>query len=46
MEHVLEAVARYKAEELIRKIEEDSRDVPELSPGTVLRWLRVDRESH
>ena len=41
-----ETVARYEAEEIIKKIEEDLRNVPELPSGTVSRWLRIDRESH
>jgi hypothetical protein len=41
-----ETVSRYEVEEVIRKVEEDLRDVPELPPGTVSRWIRVDREGH
>lgn len=41
-----EAVARYEAEEVIKKIEEDLKNIPELPPGTVARWLRIDREGH
>jgi len=41
-----ETMARYEAEEIIRKIEEDLKNIPELPPGTVSRWLRIDRESH
>ena len=41
-----DAVSRYEAEEVLRKIEEDLKDVPELPPGTVSRWIRLDRESH
>jgi Arc/MetJ-type ribon-helix-helix transcriptional regulator len=41
-----ETVSRYEVEEVIRRVEEDLRDVPELPPGTVSRWIRVDRESH
>ena len=40
-----ETVSRYEVEEVIRRAEEDLRDVPELPPGTVSRWIRVDRES-
>jgi hypothetical protein len=40
-----ETVSRYEVEEVIRRVEEDLRDVPELPPGTVSRWIRVDRES-
>jgi len=41
-----ETVSRLEAEEVLGKIEEDLRDVPELPAGTVSRWIRVDRESH
>ncbi len=41
-----ETVSRYEVEEVVRRVEEDLRDVPELPPGTVSRWIRVDRESH
>jgi hypothetical protein len=41
-----ETVSRYEFEEVVRRVEEDLRDVPELPPGTVSRWIRVDRESH
>jgi hypothetical protein len=41
-----ETVSRYEFEEAVRRVEEDLRDVPELPPGTVSRWIRVDRESH
>jgi hypothetical protein len=41
-----ETVSRYEVEETVRRVEEDLRDVPELPPGTVSRWVRVDRESH
>ncbi len=41
-----EAVSRYEAEEVIRKVEEDLKNIPELPPGTVSRWLRIDREGH
>jgi hypothetical protein len=38
-----ETVSRYEFEEVVRR---DLRDVPELLPGTVSRWIRVDREDH
>ena len=41
-----ETVSRYEVEEAVRRVEEDLRDVPELPPGTVSSWVRVDRESH
>ena len=41
-----DAVSRYEAEEVLKKIEEDLKDVPELPPGTVSGWIRLDRESH
>jgi hypothetical protein len=41
-----EVVARYEAEEIIKRVEEDLKDVPELPLGTVSRWLRSDGESH
>jgi len=41
-----ETASRYEVEEAVRRVEEDLRDVPELPPGTVSRWIRVDRESH
>jgi Arc/MetJ-type ribon-helix-helix transcriptional regulator len=41
-----ETVSRYEVEEVIRRVEEDLRDVPELPPGTVSMWIRVDREGH
>jgi hypothetical protein len=39
-------VARIEAEKLLKKIEEHLKDVPELPPGTVVKWIRSDRESH
>jgi hypothetical protein len=41
-----ETMPRYEFEEVVRRVEEDLRDVPELLPGTVSRWIRVDREGH
>jgi hypothetical protein len=41
-----ETVSRYEFEEVVRRVEEDLRDVPELPPGTASKWIRVDRESH
>jgi hypothetical protein len=41
-----ETVSRYEVEEVIRRVEEDLRDIPELPPGTVSSWVRVNRESH
>ncbi len=41
-----EKIAQYEAEELLEKIREHLKDVPELPRGTVTRWLRSDRESH
>jgi hypothetical protein len=41
-----ETVSRYEFEEVVRRVEEDLRDIPELPPGTASRWIRVDRESH
>jgi hypothetical protein len=41
-----ETVSRYEVEEAVRRVEEDLRDIPELPPGTVSSWVRVDRESH
>ncbi|RLG86472.1 MAG: hypothetical protein DRO39_03140 [Thermoprotei archaeon] len=40
-----EAVARYEAEAVIRRVEQHLSDVPELPPGTVSRWVRSDRGS-
>jgi len=39
-------VTRIEAEKLLKKIEEHLKDVPELPPGTVVKWIRSDRESH
>ncbi len=39
-------VAQLELEEIIRRVEEHLRDVPELPAGTVVRWLRGDREGH
>jgi sulfatase maturation enzyme AslB (radical SAM superfamily) len=39
-------VARIEAEKLLKKIEEHLKDIPELPPGTVVKWIRSDRESH
>jgi L-fucose isomerase-like protein len=44
--YIEETVSRYEVEELLRKIEEDLKDLPELPSGTVARWIRIDRESH
>ena len=41
-----ETVSRYEVEEVIRRVEEDLRDVPELPSGTASRWIRVDRGGH
>jgi hypothetical protein len=41
-----ETVSRLEAEELLKKIENDLRDVPTLPAGTVSRWIRADRDSH
>jgi hypothetical protein len=41
-----EVVARYEAEEIIKRVEEDLKDLPELPLGNVSRWLRSDRGSH
>jgi predicted DNA-binding protein len=41
-----ETVSRLEAEELLSRIERDLEDVPELSAGTVSRWIRADRNSH
>jgi hypothetical protein len=41
-----ETVSRLEAEELLKEIENDLRDVPILPAGTVSRWIRVDRDSH
>jgi hypothetical protein len=41
-----ETVSRYEFEEVVRRVEEDLRDVPELPPGTASKWIRVDGESH
>jgi len=41
-----ETVTRYEAEIVIRRVEEHLKDVPELPPSTVARWMRSDRESH
>ena len=35
-----------EVEKLLKKIKEHLKDVPELPPGTVARWIREDRESH
>ena len=39
-------LSRLEAQELLKKIENDLRDVPILPAGTVSRWIRVDRDSH
>ena len=39
-----DVVSRYEAEEVLRKVKEDLKDVPELPAGTVSRWVRLDRE--
>lgn len=41
-----ETASRLEAQELIRKIENDLKDVPTLSSDTVSRWIRADRDSH
>ncbi|MDT7889025.1 MAG: CopG family transcriptional regulator [Desulfurococcales archaeon] len=41
-----ETISRLEAQELIKKIENDLRDVPILPAGTVSRWIRADRDSH
>ncbi len=44
--YVEETVSRYEIGELLKKIEEDLENVPELPSGTVARWIRIDRKSH
>jgi len=39
-------LSRLEAEELLKKIENDLRDVPILPAGTVSRWIKADRDSH
>jgi uncharacterized protein YpiB (UPF0302 family) len=41
-----DTVIQLEAEELLRKIEEDLKDIPELPAGTTSRWIRIDREGH
>jgi len=41
-----ETVSSYEVEDLIRRIKEDLKDIPELPSGTISRWFRIDRESH
>jgi len=41
-----DTVSRYEAEEVLKKIVEDLKDVPELPAGTVSGWVRLDREGH
>jgi len=41
-----ETVSRLEAQELLKKIENDLRDVPILPAGTVSRWIKADRDSH
>jgi len=41
-----EIVSRLEAEEFIKKIENDLRDVPTLPADTVSEWIRVDRDPH
>jgi hypothetical protein len=41
-----ETVSRLEAEELLKKIENDLRDVPTLPAGTASRLIRADRDSH
>jgi len=43
---IKETVSRLEAEELIKKIENDLRDVPTLPSDTVSRLIRADRDSH
>jgi len=38
-------VIQLEAEELLRKIEEDLKDIPELPVGTISRWIRIERET-
>ena len=39
-------LSRLEAEELLKKIENDLKDVPTLSSDTVSRWIKADRDSH
>lgn len=41
-----ERVTQYEIDELFKRIEDHLRDVPELPRGTIVRWLRSERESH
>ena len=41
-----ETVSCLEAVELIKKIENDLRDMSTLPAGTVSRWIRADRDSH
>ncbi|MCS7367323.1 MAG: CopG family transcriptional regulator [archaeon YNP-WB-062] len=45
-EFIEETISRLEAEEVLKKIEGDLRDIPELPSGTTSRWIRIDRESH
>jgi len=41
-----EKVTQYEISELLKEVEKHLEDVPELPRGTIVRWLRSDRESH
>ena len=41
-----EKITQLELEETLRRIEEHLKEVPELPRGTVVRWIRSDRESH
>ena len=45
-EFIEETISRLEAEETLKKIEEDLRDIPEIPSSTTSRWIRIDRESH
>lgn len=39
-------ITQYEINEVLKRIEEHLNEIPELPPGTIIRWLKSDRESH
>jgi len=39
-------ITQYEINKALKRIEEHLNEIPELPPGTIVRWLKSDRESH
>lgn len=39
-------ITQYEINEVLKRIEEHLKEIPKLPPGTIIRWLKSNRESH